>query len=84
MKATYVASAALVALVNAQNTATSTSDVYAAQATAKTDHSTSYVCGHAFDRIAIIWLENTDYDKAVGDRTFILQEYCLTLHEVAS
>ncbi|KAK7537579.1 phosphoesterase-like protein [Phyllosticta citricarpa] len=27
----------------------------------------SWVPGKAFDRIAIIWLENTDYDKAVGD-----------------
>ncbi|KAF2141019.1 uncharacterized protein K452DRAFT_229413 [Aplosporella prunicola CBS 121167] len=25
------------------------------------------VQGKAFDRIAIIWLENTDYDKAIGD-----------------
>ncbi|KAF2089184.1 phosphoesterase-domain-containing protein [Saccharata proteae CBS 121410] len=25
------------------------------------------VPGKAFDRIAIIWLENTDYDKAIGD-----------------
>ncbi|KAL9621672.1 MAG: hypothetical protein Q9160_003925 [Pyrenula sp. 1 TL-2023] len=51
----------------AQNTATSASDVYAAQATAKTNSPTSHVPGQAFDRIAIIWLENTDYDKAVGD-----------------
>lgn len=29
---------------------------------------TSCVKGKAFDRIAIIWLENTDYDKAIGDR----------------
>ncbi|KAK8172121.1 phosphoesterase family-domain-containing protein [Phyllosticta citrichinensis] len=28
---------------------------------------TTWVPGKAFDRIAIIWLENTDYDKAVGD-----------------
>ncbi|GME27158.1 Phosphoesterase [Neofusicoccum parvum] len=28
---------------------------------------TSFAKGKAFDRIAIIWLENTDYDKAVGD-----------------
>jgi hypothetical protein len=28
------------------------------------------VPGKAFDRFAIIWLENTDYDKAVGDRMF--------------
>lgn len=49
-------------------TATSTADVYAAQATAKTSSPTSHVKGKAFDRIAIIWLENTDYDLAVGDR----------------
>ncbi|KAB2574422.1 Phosphate-repressible acid phosphatase [Lasiodiplodia theobromae] len=29
---------------------------------------TTFVKGKAFDRIAIIWLENTDYDKAIGDR----------------
>ena len=28
---------------------------------------TSHVKGAAFDRIAIIWLENTDYEKAKGD-----------------
>lgn len=49
-------------------TATSTSDVYAAQATAKTLSPVSYVKGKAFDRIAIIWNENTDYDLAIGDR----------------
>lgn len=55
---------------NAENlyTATSTAAVAAAAATAKTDHSTSNVRGKAFDRLAIIWLENTDYDKAVSDR----------------
>ncbi|KAK8254111.1 phosphoesterase-like protein [Phyllosticta capitalensis] len=30
-------------------------------------NTTSWVPGKAFDRIAIIWLENTDYDKAIGD-----------------
>ncbi|KAF3765703.1 phosphoesterase-domain-containing protein [Cryphonectria parasitica EP155] len=48
-------------------TATSTQDVYAAQATAKTSSPVTYVKGKAFDRIAIIWLENTDYDLAIGD-----------------
>jgi acid phosphatase len=52
----------------AQNTATGTADVAAAAATAKTSSPTSHVPGKAFDRIAIIWLENTDYDKSVGDR----------------
>lgn len=51
-------------------TATQTASVYAAQATAKTSSPTSNVKGKAFDRIAIIWLENTDYDLAIGDREF--------------
>lgn len=42
------------------NTATSTSAVYAAQATAATyEGSTPYVGGAAFDRFITIWLENT-------------------------
>lgn len=49
-------------------TATETASVAAAQATAKTSSPTSHVKGKAFDRIAIIWLENTDYDLAAGDR----------------
>ncbi|ROW03662.1 hypothetical protein VMCG_05365 [Cytospora schulzeri] len=48
-------------------TATSTAAVYAAQATAKTSSPVSNVKGKAFDRIAIIWNENTDYDLAIGD-----------------
>lgn len=32
----------------------------------------SYVKGKVFDRLAVIWLENTDYDMAVGDREHIL------------
>lgn len=51
----------------AQYTATDAADVYAAQATAKTESPTSKVKGKAFDRFVTIWLENTDYDKAVGD-----------------
>jgi acid phosphatase len=54
--------------VVAQNTATGTSDVAAAAATAKTNSPTSSVKGKAFDRFVVIWLENTDYDKAIGDR----------------
>ena len=49
-------------------TATSTADVEAARATAKTLSPTSNVKGKFFDRLAIIWLENTDYDLAIGDR----------------
>ncbi|KAK7733308.1 hypothetical protein SLS53_008205 [Cytospora paraplurivora] len=48
-------------------TATSTADVYAAQATAKTLSPVSNVPGKAFDRFVIIWNENTDYDLAIGD-----------------
>lgn len=49
-------------------TATATASVYAAQATAKTSSPVSHVKGKAFDRLAIIWLENTDYTLAVNDR----------------
>lgn len=52
-------------------TATSTADVYAAQATAKSSSPVSHVKGKAFDRLAIIWLENTDYDLAYGDRMYL-------------
>ena len=48
-------------------TATSTSAVFAAQATAKTGHETSKVPGKAFDRFMTIWLENTDFSMAAGD-----------------
>ncbi|KAI1384367.1 phosphoesterase-domain-containing protein [Hypoxylon trugodes] len=48
-------------------TATATSDVEKARATAKTLSPVSNVKGKAFDRLAIIWLENTDYDMAIGD-----------------
>lgn len=60
--------AALFSGALAQNTQTSTSDVAAAAATAKTRSPTSHVKGKAFDRIAIIWNENTDFAKADGDR----------------
>lgn len=48
-------------------TATGTAAVAAAAATAKTSSPTSNVKGKAFDRFVIIWNENTDYDKAIGD-----------------
>jgi acid phosphatase len=38
-----------------------------ALAGAGTAHSPTWVKGKAFDRFAIIWLENTDYDLAAGD-----------------
>ncbi|KAL7627211.1 hypothetical protein AAE478_003987 [Parahypoxylon ruwenzoriense] len=56
-----------VAQVENTYTATATSDVEKARATAKTLSPTSNVKGKAFDRFAIIWLENTDYDMALGD-----------------
>lgn len=49
-------------------TATATSDVAKAAATAKTLSPVTNVKGKAFDRLAIVWLENTDYDMAIGDR----------------
>ncbi|KAB8339134.1 hypothetical protein FH972_022070 [Carpinus fangiana] len=58
---------ALASLALAQNTATAPSDVYAAQATAKSSSPVSFVPGLAFDRFITIWLENTDFEKAKGD-----------------
>lgn len=52
----------------ASPTATDTLDVYAAQATAKTESPTSHVKGRIFDRYVSIWFENTDYDMAAADR----------------
>lgn len=49
-------------------TATGTAEVAAAAATAKTSSPTSNVKGKAFDRIAIVYFENENYDKAAGDR----------------
>jgi hypothetical protein len=51
-------------------TATAASDVAAAAATAKTSSPTSKVKGKAFDRIAIIYFENENYDLALGDPNF--------------
>lgn len=51
-------------------TATGTAAVAAAAATAKTLSPTSQVKGKAFDRFAVIWLENTDYEMAINDRMF--------------
>ncbi|ERT02969.1 hypothetical protein HMPREF1624_01273 [Sporothrix schenckii ATCC 58251] len=53
--------------VSVENTATAASDVYAAQATAASRSPVTHVKGKAFDRLAIIWLENTDYTLAAGD-----------------
>jgi acid phosphatase len=54
----------------ASPTATDAADVYAAQATAKTESPTSHVKGKAFDRYVSIWFENTDYDMAAADPNF--------------
>ena len=57
-----------VSSVVAQNTDTSSAAVASAAATALTLSPTSHVKGKAFDRIAIIWLENTDQAAALADR----------------
>lgn len=68
MSAALLAALALAGAASAANfTATSTADVYAAQATAATAHPTSDVSGKVFDRFVTIWLENTDYVKAAAD-----------------
>ena len=59
------------------NTATSTSAVLAAQATALTLSPTSHVKGKAFDRIAIIYLENTDNTAAFDDRKYLFFTFVL-------
>ncbi|ODA78304.1 hypothetical protein RJ55_05685 [Drechmeria coniospora] len=51
-------------------TATGAADVAAAAATAKTSSPTSHVKGKAFDRLAIIYFENQNYDKSYGDPNF--------------
>jgi acid phosphatase len=71
----FVASLASVAIAApattaASPTATDAADVYAAQATAKTESPTSHVKGKAFDRYVSIWFENTDYDLAAADPNF--------------
>lgn len=68
MRASEIALLLLAGGAAAQNTATGTAAVAAAAATAKTLSPVSCVKGKAFDRIAIIWLENTDYTLAAGDR----------------
>ena len=53
-------------------TATQPASVYAAQATALTSSPTSHVGGKVFDRIMIIWNENTDYTMAANDPNLAL------------
>lgn len=69
--------ASLIAVSAVQNTATGTSAVAAAAATALTLSPTSNVAGKAFNRIAIIWLENTDYTIAASDRMSVLGAYLM-------
>ncbi|KAK3180333.1 hypothetical protein K4F52_008304 [Lecanicillium sp. MT-2017a] len=51
-------------------TATGTAEVAKAAATAKTSSPTSNVKGKAFDRLAIVYFENQNYDKSIGDPNF--------------
>lgn len=49
-------------------TATGVADVAAAAATAKSSSPTSNIPGKAFDRLVIVYFENQNYDKSIGDR----------------
>src|SRR6185437_12228098 len=51
-----------------QYTSTNVAAVAAAAATAKTLSPVSEIRGKQFDRFVNIWLENTDFDMAAGDR----------------
>lgn len=51
-----------------QYTSTASSAVAKAAATALTLSPTSNVIGNTFDRFVQIFLENTDYSKAIADR----------------
>jgi hypothetical protein len=76
-----VATAGLVAAqVSTEYTSTATRNVAAAAATANTRSPTSNVKGKAFDRLAIVWLENTDYDLAAGDRKLTIPPPVLAPH----
>ncbi|KAK9464588.1 phosphoesterase family-domain-containing protein, partial [Lipomyces arxii] len=44
----------------------SLTEIYAAQATVVPEMETSTVSGSAFDRMIVIWLENTDFDAAAS------------------
>ena len=58
-------------LAQTQYTSTATSAVSKAAATALTLSPTSSVKGLTFDRFVQIFLENTDYSMAIGDRECI-------------
>jgi len=70
LSALALSALALTGAAVAQNTATSTADVLAAKATAKTESPTSHVPGRAFDRFVVLWCENTDYSAAMSDPNF--------------
>ncbi|CAK7235632.1 hypothetical protein SBRCBS47491_009360 [Sporothrix bragantina] len=57
----------MVATLSARYTSTATAAVSSAAAKASTLSPVSYIQGKAFNRIAIIWLENTDYTLAAAD-----------------
>ncbi len=71
---------ALAANSNAQTqyTSTAVAAVEAARATAKTLSPVSSIKGKTFDRFVQIWLENTDFDMAAGDR--VLPVHTSILH----
>ncbi len=58
-------------LAQTQYTSTATAAVSKAAATALTLSPTSSVAGLTFDRFVQIFLENTDYSMAIGDREYI-------------
>jgi hypothetical protein len=64
--AAFVASAA----GQTQYTSTASSAIAKARATALTESPTSNVQGKTFNRFVTIWLENTDYSTAAGDREY--------------
>ena len=70
LAAAALASIAVAAPAPASPTATDPADVYAAQATAKSESPTSKVKGKVFDRYVSIWFENQDYDIVLADREY--------------
>ncbi len=67
---TFALALAASASCQVQYTSTATSAVAKAAATALTLSPTSNVKGLTFDRFVQIFLENTDYELAIGDRKF--------------
>ena len=67
-----LAAACSFALGQVPHTATGTSALPAAAATAKTESPTSNVPGKVFDRIMMVYLETTSFGNATADRISIL------------